>query len=374
MRETHEGPKNQIFFSTPTDTATLIAAMPSPNALFALLVVGGGRGVVFFDHAEFNTSWDDAWSHHDWHEHSARFVVNSTHRALQTATDARFYHASAPFVRPFDASRLVVQFRARHPQKLDCGGGYLKLIDSKAHTDAVQRDSTPYRLMFGPDVCGNKNQTHVMLAHNASYHELEPPMPCATDQAAHVYTLHIDSESGTYAVHIDDDRKRSGALRDDWKILPPRVVPDERYEKPSDWVDERLVDDPEDVKPIGWDDEAQIVDPAAEKPHDWNDDDDGEWEAPLIDNPGFNGTWRPRRVVNPAFVGEWSPPMLSNPDYFDDPSIGDMRGVDTLAMEIWQVRAGSLFDHFLITDDVELARARARALLVQTSGHDKDEV
>ena len=209
-------------------------------------------------------------------------------------------------------------------------------------------------------MCGNKNQTHVILAHNASYHELEPPMPCATDQAAHVYTLHIDSESGTYAVHIDDDRKRSGALRDDWKILPPRVVPDERYEKPSDWVDERLVDDPEDVKPIGWDDEAQIVDPAAEKPHDWNDDDDGEWEAPLIDNPGFNGTWRPRRVVNPAFVGEWSPPMLSNPDYFDDPSIGDMRGVDTLAMEIWQVRAGSLFDHFLITDDVELARARPR--------------
>merc|ERR1712198_476438 len=57
---------------------------------------------------------------------------------------------------------------------------------------------------------------------------------------------------------------------DDWDESAPKQILDEDAVKPSDWLDE----EPD-----------MIPDPEAEKPDDWDVDMDGDWEAPLIDNP-----------------------------------------------------------------------------------------
>ena len=88
----------------------------------------------------------------------------------------------------------------------------------------------------------------------------------------------------------------------------------------------RQIPDPNAKKPEGWLDDAplKIPDPKAKKPADWcavalpprthtdclcggirNDEDDGEWEAPLVDNP----------VCERVGCGEWKPPMIKNPKY-----------------------------------------------------------
>ena len=43
------------------------------------------------------------------------------------------------------------------------------------------------------------------------------------------------------------------------------------------------------TKPEDWDKPEHIADPDATKPDDWDDDMDGEWEAPMVDNPDFKG-------------------------------------------------------------------------------------
>lgn len=74
---------------------------------------------------------------------------------LQTSQDARFYGITSKFDTPFtneQSGDLVVQFQVKHPQKLDCGGGYIKLLPSSVNQQSFSGDS-PYYIMFGPDVC-----------------------------------------------------------------------------------------------------------------------------------------------------------------------------------------------------------------------------
>jgi len=112
-------------------------------------------------------------------------------------------------------------------------------------------------------------------------------------------------------------------------------------------------------KPEGWDDvPAEVVDPDATKPEDWDDDLDGEWEAPKIANPEFKGPWSPRKIDNPAFKGPWVHPQIDNPEYSDDPSLYAFDSFKYLGIDIWQVKSGSIFSHFLLTDDFELAKSQ----------------
>ena len=106
----------------------------------------------------------------------------------------------------------------------------------------------------------------------------------ATRTFTHLYTLHIKSD-GTYDILLDGQSKASGKIVDAWDFEKPKID-DKDDKKPSDWVDEEMMDDPEDKKPEGYDDiPKEIADPEATKPDDWDDEDDGEWEAPMIDNP-----------------------------------------------------------------------------------------
>jgi len=99
------------------------------------------------------------------------------------------------------------------------------------------------------------------------------------------------------------------------------------------------------------------MDPAATKPDDWDDDLDGEWEAPKTSNPDFKGPWNPKKIDNPGYKGPWVHPQIDNPEYNEDPELYAFDNFKYLGIDVWQVKAGTIFSHFLLTDDWETAKA-----------------
>merc|ERR1711904_699425 len=94
------------------------------------------------------------------------------------------------------------------------------------------------------------------------------------------------------------------------------------------------------------------------KPDDWDDEDDGEREAPQIDNPEFKGEWTQKEIDNPEYKGEWEHPQIANPEYFDDEHLHNFckKGCSHVGFELWQVKSGTLFDDIIVTDSVEEAK------------------
>jgi len=77
---------------------------------------------------------------------------------------------------------------------------------------------------------------------------------------------------------------------------------------------------------------------------------DGSWESPQIPNPAYKGEWKPKQIPNPAYKGEWVHPQIDNPDYFHDDTVYKYEDFGVLGFDLWQVKAGTIFDNVLITD------------------------
>lgn len=273
---------------------------------------------------------------------------------LRTTEDGHFYDISAEFPEFSNKGKtFVVSFSVKHGQNIDCGGGYVKLLPAGLDQKAFTGDSD-YNIMFGPDICGGgTRKVHVILTKDGKNHLINKNIPCETDDLTHLYTLVVRPDN-TYAVYIDGVEKQTGSIEDDWSILPPKKIKDPSKSKPADWVDDPKMDDPEDVKPAGWDAiPAEIVDPEAEKPDDWDDDLDGEWEAPKIPNPDYKGPWSPARIDNPAYKGPWVHPEIDNPDFKNDPTLYQFDSFKFIGIDVWQVKSGSTFDHFVIADSFD---------------------
>merc|ERR1711945_2825 len=106
-----------------------------------------------------------------------------------------------------------------------------------------------------------------------------------------------------------------------------------------------------DKKPDDWVDEKRIVDSEAKKPDDWDDEEDGEWEAPMKDNPEYKGEWFAKRISNPEYKGFWEAKKIANPEYEDDDSVYKYADFGFIGFDLWQVKSGSIFDNIIITDD-----------------------
>merc|ERR1711990_322137 len=117
------------------------------------------------------------------------------------------------------------------------------------------------------------------------------------------------------------------------------------------------IDDPADKKPDDWVEEKRIVDSDAKKPDDWDDEEDGEWEAPMKDNPEYKGDWSGKRISNPAYKGFWEAKKIANPEYEDDDSVYKYADFGFIGFDLWQVKGGTIFDNVIITDDVAEADA-----------------
>lgn len=333
--------------------------------ILSVLAVACVQGEVYFQENFSDDSWEERWiqSQHAGKEFG-KFVLSSgkffndaeKDKGIQTTQDARFYAISTKFP-PFTNKEkpLVIQFTVKHEQNIDCGGGYVKVFNCKLDPKDMHGE-TPYEIMFGPDICGpGTKKVHVIFSYKGENHLINKDIRCKDDVYTHLYTLIVRPDN-TYEVLIDNEKVESGELENDWSFLPPKKIKDPNSKKPEDWEDNATIDDPDDKKPDDWDKPEHIPDPDATKPEDWDDEMDGEWEAPLIDNPDYKGVWHPKQIPNPNYKGVWVQAEIDNPAYKPDPNLYLRDEICSIGFDLWQVKSGTIFGKVLITDDPELAR------------------
>jgi len=352
------------------------------TTLAVLSFCAAAFGKVYFHETFDDDSWEKRWVQSTYKDDYGKFKISNgkefradpvKSRGLQTSEDAKFYSITAPFDENFNnkGKDLIVQFSVRHEQKIDCGGGYIKILPPTI-TPKEFNGETPYNIMFGSDICGANKKTHLILSYKGKNHLIKDEIPTEDDTYTHLYTLILKPDQ-TYSVLIDNKEKKSGTF-EDWDFLEPKTIPDPEKTKPADWVDDEYIDDPNDKKPDDWDeDEPQYIDdPEAEKPEDWDDDMDGEWEAPKSENPKYKGKWTPKKIKNPDYKGEWIQPEIPNPDYFDDKEIY-IYDSGFVGFDLWQVKSGSIFDDIVVTDDVEEAKTFANEVMEKIKAEKEDE-
>ncbi|XP_063635719.1 calnexin isoform X1 [Cydia splendana] len=333
---------------------------------------------------------------------------------LVLTTEAKHAAISALLDRPFEFKDkpLIVQYEVTMQEGQNCGGAYIKLLSRGANTKADLRkffDQTPYTIMFGPDKCGNDNKLHFIFRHknpkNGTIEEKHSKKPTQRlediykDKEPHLYTLVVRPDN-TFSVFVDHKEVNAGSLLEDFTppVNPPQEIDDPNDKKPEDWDEREKIVDPAATKPEDWDESApaqvpdpaaskpagwlddqpdMIPDPDAQKPSDWDEDMDGEWEAPLVDNPlctvgcgawkppmipnpDYKGIWRAPLIPNPHYKGKWAPRKVPNPDYFHDDQPFRMTPIHAVGFELWSMSPALLFDNLLVTDDEAAAADWAR--------------
>lgn len=234
----------------------------------------------------------------------------------------------------------------------------MKLFPSTLEQTDMHGESE-YNIMFGPDICGPPTKkVHVIFNYKGKNLQINKDIRCKDDVYSHLYTLIVRPDN-TYEVKIDNSKVESGNLEDDWDFLPAKKIKDPEAKKPDDWDERPKIDDPEDKKPEDWEKPEHIPDPDAVKPEDWDEEMDGEWEPPVITNPEYKGEWKPRQIDNPDYKGKWVHPEIDNPEYTPDPTLYSYEDFGALGLDLWQVKSGTIFDNFLITDDEKFAEEHA---------------
>jgi calnexin len=352
--------------------------------------------------AKYNGEWEIA---------EPEKVVLTSDYGLLLKSKARHHAINAQLDKPFHFSAgkpLIVQYDINFQNGQECGGAYIKLLESTKKVDlAGFHDKTPYSVMFGPDKCGLTSKLHFIVRHknpkSGSIQEKHAKQPdksiesYITDKKTHLYTLVIQPDN-SYEIYIDQSKVLKGNLLETLEpsIIPVQEIDDPNDKKPADW-DERekisdpdakkpddwdesqpeMVDDMDEKKPEGWlDDEPEYIpNPEATKPEDWDEDMDGEWAAPKIENPKckeapgcgewtrkkkknplYKGVWKAALISNPNFKGKWKPKKITNPEYFEDKEVfKHLLPIGAIGLELWSMSDGILFDNFIITDDKAVA-------------------
>ncbi|RAL50113.1 unnamed protein product [Cuscuta campestris] len=334
--------------------------------LVLLLTLRVAISEIFFEE-RFDDGWKEKWVISDWKrsedkagsfKHSAgKWNGDPDDKGIVTYPDAKHYAISAKIPEINNKNKtLVVQYSVRFEQEIECGGGYIKLLSGYVNQKNFGGD-TPYSLMFGPDICGTQTKKiHAIVSYQGQNYPIKKELECETDKLTHFYTFIIRPDA-TYSILIDNRERESGSLYQDWDILPPRKIKDIHAKKPADWDDNEYIEDPNDVKPEGYDKiPAEIPDPKAKKPADWDDEEDGIWKPAKIPNRAFKGPWKRKKIKNPNYKGKWKIPWIDNPEFEDDPDLYVLRPIKYVGIEVWQVKAGSVFDNILICDDPQYAK------------------
>jgi len=348
--------------------------------LLALVVFASAT--VYFQEDFSDPNWENRWvistkrpaaERGQFALDAGNWATEQSEKGLKTAEDARYYTASIKFPEFTNAnSVLVLQYSLKYTQSVDCGGAYIKLHPKGLDQLNYDGDAA-YNIMFGPDQCGGTKRVHAILSRDGTNHLTTKQIYPETDLFTHVYTFILRPDN-TYEILIDGDSKAKGPIEDDWTILAPKKIQDPAQSKPVDWVDNKYMDDPEDKKPEGYDDiPKEIVDPEATKPEDWDDELDGDWEAPKVPNPEFKGPWRAKQIENPGYKGEWVHPLIDNPDYKPADDLYRYASFESVGIELWQVKSGSIFDNFLVTDDEALAAEARKAIATRRENEKKLE-
>merc|ERR1712224_258708 len=263
------------------------------------------------------------------------FASEEADKGIQTQEDSKFFGISASFDSFSNKGKdLIIQYQAKYEKDIECGGGYVK-VGPKMSDPTTFGDPTPYNIMFGPDKCGYTKRTHLIFNYDGKNVLKKSDLAYKQEDegTSHLYRMLLKPDN-TVRVEIDEEKIYEGSLREDWEMLKPKEIPDPDDKKPDDWVDDSMIDDPE-----------------AKKPDDWDDEEDGEWEAPMKDNPEYKGEWNAKRISNPAYKGFWEQKKIANPEYKDDDNLYKYSDFGFLGFDLWQVKGGTIFDNIIITDD-----------------------
>lgn len=336
--------------------------------LYLLFVVVSSK-IAF--HEEFGKGWESRWTKTKWKEeqqgefiHTQGKWYGDTEKAwgIQTADNMKFYEISSKLKKPFSSkdTPLVIQYSVKFEQVIDCGGGYIKLV-GEDYDPKNFGGETPLLIMFGPDICGGDNKVHLIIDHKGKGYLWKKKPTAPNDKLTHIYTAAI-FPNGSYSVYLDAKPLENGTILEDWEFSAPKEIPDPNDKKPDDWDDRKNIPDPEDRKPDDWDDKEMIEDNSATKPEDWDDQKEGEWQPPKIRNPNYKGPWEPKTIYNPSYSGVWSPKMVPNPEYNEGEEV-DIYTIGGVGIDVWQVKAGTIYDNILIADSLEDAIREAEVIL-----------
>ncbi|GJU14795.1 calreticulin-3 [Tanacetum coccineum] len=313
--------------------------------LFSILNLASSE-IIFEE--RFNDGWQSRWVKSDWKKSEGKagsfkhtagsWSGDPDDKGLQTTTDARHFAISAKIPEFNNKNRtLVLQYSIKLEQDIECGGGYIKLMSGYVNQKKFGGD-TPYSVMFGPDICGTQTKKlHVILSYQGQNYPLKKDLQCETDKLTHFYTFVLRPDA-SYTILIDGRERDSGSMYTDWDILPPRKVKDVTAKKGYDSIP------------------REIPDPKAKQPDTWDEDEDGIWRPPKIPNPAYKGPWKPKKIKNPNYKGKWKIPWIDNPEFEDDPDLYVLKPIKYVGIEVWQVKAGAVFDNILICDDPEYAK------------------
>ncbi|XP_046527021.1 calreticulin-3 isoform X2 [Equus quagga] len=156
-------------------------------------------------------------------------------KGLQTTQNGRFYAISARF-KPFSnkGKTLVIQYTVKHEQKMDCGGGYIKVFPADVDQKNLNGKSQ-YYIMFGPDICGfDIKKVHVILHFKNQYHSNKKSIRCKVDGFTHLYTLILRPDL-TYEVKIDSQSIEAGSIEYDWNLTSLKKMEKSSAES-KDWA------------------------------------------------------------------------------------------------------------------------------------------
>merc|ERR1719370_924003 len=340
----------------------------------SLLCLGSATavaGTTYFSE-KFGEGWENRWTTSKWKESDGTagkwvatagkwFKDQAEDTGIQTSEDSKFFGISAGFDSFSNKDKeLIVQYQAKYEKDVECGGGYIK-VGPKIDDATTFGDPTVYNIMFGPDKCGYTKRTHLIFNYKGTnvLKKSDLSYKQEGEGTSHLYRLVVKPDN-TVRVEIDEEKIYEGSLKEDWELLKPKEISDPDDKKPGDWVDDSMMDDPEDKKPEDWVEDKRIVDSEAKKPDDWDDEEDGEWEAPTIDNPAFKGEWYVKRISNPAYKGFWEARKIANPEYEEDDALYKYEDFGFIGFDLWQVKGGTIFDNVIITDDKAEADAFAK--------------
>jgi len=309
-------------------------------------------GKIFY-HETFETM--DGWTEADgktglFSLAKEEWGIDTESNRLKTTKDASFYAIATKIPEPLDNTEkpLVLMLTVKHEQNLDCGGGYLKLMNALESLDKFDGD-TQYEIMFGPDFCGATRKVHAILRHEDENLLINKDVRATNDQYTHQYVFILKPDN-TFDIKVDGESKKDGDVKEFWDFELPKEINDPDVSKPDDWVDDPMIEDPDDKWPEDWVKESTIVDPDAEKPEDWDDEDDGDWEAPTITNPDYRGPWTAKEIDNPDYKGPWEHPKIPNPDYKEVTNPGHRLPINFIGFDLWQVKSGTLFGDIILAD------------------------
>ncbi|XP_037674467.1 calreticulin-3 isoform X1 [Choloepus didactylus] len=329
--------------------------------LWAVCVLRVALATVYFQE-EFvdGERWRNRWIQSTNNSQFGHFRLSSgkfyghkeKDKGLQTTQNGRFYAISARF-KPFSnkGKALVIQYTVKHEQKMDCGGGYVKVFPADLDQKNLNGKS-PYYIMFGPDICGfDIKKVHVILHFKNQYHSNKKPIRCKVDGFTHLYTLILRPDL-TYEVKIDGQAIESGSIEYDWNLTSLR-----KMEKSAELKDREKNDKPQD-----W--EKHFLDASASKPSDWN----GDLDGPLLQKPPYQGGLKPEGINQDV----WLHQKMKSTNYLTEFDLSEFENIGAIGLELWQVRSGTIFDNFLITDDEEYAENFGKATWGETKGPERE--